>query len=282
MLPDVKVFSRVMAGLAAGALLASGCAGPASSDTPSPTPTPTATPTGGPGGSATPPQAGEIRFRFETPATGGCYRDVADLFKACVRSKAPLTIPEVTLETGLDFPAFCTAEPCDRLMLEVPDAPELNPGERPFRFGAELMLRPEDRSTGSNVVEKGFFDDPGGQWKLQIDGRGGRPSCVVQGVWDGKRVTARAYATRAVGDGRWHTVTCVRTESAVVIEVDGAEQGRADLPTGTVVNTAPVVIGAKNLQTDNDQFHGALRAVFLHVEKDGAPEPTAAVTPPGT
>lgn len=206
-----------------------------------------------------------MTFRFEAAAENGCYGDTERAHRACVRAENAGGITAATAKTGLDFPEACATEPCHRMLLEVPHAPELNPGKRPFRFGAELLLRPGDRSSGSNVVEKGFFDDPRGQWKLQVDGRRGRPSCVVQGQLDGRRATARVYSSRGVADGRWHTVTCVRTATAVVIEVDGVQRGRARVATGNVVNNAPVKIGAKNLRGDNDQFHGAIRSVTFHV-----------------
>jgi hypothetical protein len=51
-------------------------------------------------------------------------------------------------------------------------------------------------------VQKGYAAGPGGEWKLQVDGYAGRPSCVLVGA--GSPVIHLAVAGRSVADGRWH------------------------------------------------------------------------------
>jgi hypothetical protein len=177
------------------------------------------------------------------------------------------------------FPGPCAPTApaaCPKAMIRTDPAlsDDLNPGSRPFSFGAVLLMEPAHLNGGSNVVQKGLFDDPGGQWKLQVDsppGGPGRPSCSVRGVVDGgpaERVHVEAWKAD-VADGGWHRVVCRRTEDdRLSIFVDGAEENSKPFPQEAGIrNDAPVTVGAKHLEGDNnDQFHGALNRVFFRID----------------
>jgi hypothetical protein len=164
------------------------------------------------------------------------------------------------------FPAPCAVygDPaCPRAILESGPSPALNPGARPLRFGASVRLRPEETTEGSNVVQKGFALGRS-QYKLQIDGRAGRPSCVLVGT-DSPAIHTAASAV-SVADGGWHAVECARDGAALTIVVDGTVTGRATVPERlSVVNTLPLRIGGKGTSPNNDQFHGALDDVYVTV-----------------
>jgi hypothetical protein len=166
---------------------------------------------------------------------------------------------------ALQFPARCDGSGCPKGLIEAADTPDLNPGAAPFSYGASVLLTQAQLTTGSNIVQKGLFDTPGGQWKLQADNLAGRPSCIVQGMLNGQRTLAKVESTLSI-TGAWHTITCRKTTSYVAIQVDGVERGRKTIQVGTVSNTTPVRIGAKNLKDDNDQFHGALDNVFFRLD----------------
>jgi hypothetical protein len=160
------------------------------------------------------------------------------------------------------FPARCApakSRPCPRAILQTPDHPVLNPGTRTFHYGATLRLLPGQTSAGSNVVQKGYADSRS-QWKLQIDGFSGLPSCVLVGRGSSRVHLVRAAVT--IADGRWHRVTCWRGGGRLAIVVDGVTRGQAAVPAGLAIgNDMPVRIGGKNPQQRNDQFHGQLDEV---------------------
>ena len=70
------------------------------------------------------------------------------------------------------FPARCGGD-CPRAILESRDDDALDPGTRPIRYGADILLRSEQTSDGANIAKKGTWSS-GSQWKLQVDGHAGR------------------------------------------------------------------------------------------------------------
>jgi hypothetical protein len=162
------------------------------------------------------------------------------------------------------FPAPCPdyGDPaCPRVILETSFA--ANPGTAPLRFGATVRLAATETSNGENVLQKGFSHGHS-QFKLQIDGSGGQPSCVLVGTSSPRIHVVTAGAS--VADGQWHTVECARVGTALTVFVDGAAAGRADVPAGlSIVNNDPLRIGGKGTSANNDQFHGALDDVFVSI-----------------
>jgi hypothetical protein len=194
-------------------------------------------------------------------------------------SLVPDPVPGSTRGSVAKFPEPCAptdAAGCPKAMIRTDPAQsdDLNPRSAPFSFGAAMLMEPSHLTGGSNVVQKGMYSDPGGQWKLQVDsplGSPGRPSCSVWGVVDGEpaaRVSVKAYGVD-VADGRWHRVVCRRTaDERLHIVVDGVSESSEPVPRGAVIrNDAPVSVGAKHLNGENnDQFHGALNGVFFRLD----------------
>jgi hypothetical protein len=160
------------------------------------------------------------------------------------------------------FPPRCRGGgPCPRLVLRAPSSPKLNPGSRPFRYGAAIRLAPNRTSKGQNVLQKGFSTE-GSQYKLQIDGRSGHPSCALVA---GKAIHL-ALGRISVADDRWHTLECRRSGPDLTILVDGVTQGTHNMPAGlSVANGRPLSIGGKSAYGDNDQYHGLLDDVWIAV-----------------
>jgi hypothetical protein len=163
---------------------------------------------------------------------------------------------------AIAFPAKCESSTgCPRAMVEIALAPELDPGERDFEFGASVWLEPGQTTTGSNIVQKGRFGTDGGQWKLQVDNVAGEPSCVVRAAEPGAEpLVVRSEVS--VADSSWHRVTCRRDSGGVSIEVDG-EVVREEGATGSVANDSPLRIGAPGVAEGDDQLHGRLDDVYL-------------------
>ena len=188
-------------------------------------------------------------------------------------------VPDSTGGSAAKFPEPCTPTAttrCPKAMIQTDSAQsdDLNPRSSPFSFGAVLLMKPSHLTGGSNVVQKGLYNDPGGQWKLQVDtppGNPGRPSCSVRGVIDGELAAPVSVAASGadVADGRWHRVVCRKTAGdQLAIIVDGVLENSEPFPDGAYIrNNAPVTVGAKHLNSDdNDQFHGTLDRVFFRLD----------------
>jgi hypothetical protein len=161
------------------------------------------------------------------------------------------------------FPPRCAAAGCPRVILEGAPAPELNPGTRGMRYGASVLMNPVDTGDGANVVQKGFSTGGVTQLKLQVDGRAGRPSCVLAS----KTTIYRVIAPVSVSDGRWHALACARAGRSLSIAVDGVSRGAVKVPLSvSIVNSEPLRIGGKNVSLDNDQYAGLLDDVFLTID----------------
>lgn len=181
---------------------------------------------------------------------------------------AVVTVTDAAGSMAADFPGKCKTEPCPNALIEIADQPSLDPGTAPFQWGARVLLKKNETADGENVVQKGTWGEPGGQWKLQIDKAAGVPSCVVSGRVPGKATERRVVlkATIGVADGVWHVLLCRRTVAGVEILVDGVVRGSVAMPAVVLDSTAPVTIGAKSVTpTGNDQFHGVLDDVVMTV-----------------
>ena len=208
-----------------------------------------------------PPVVTVARYGFEDPqpwADGSGLRN--DLTPYAGGPARPRRIRHGTGE-AVQFPPPCTREPCPRLILRVSSRPGLNPGTSPFSYGATVRLARRHTTDGQNVLQKGYAAE-GSQYKLQIDGRAGHPSCVLVG--EGSRRIHVAVADVGVADGGWHQVTCRRGRDTLTILVDGAPRAGTPIPPDLRVDNAMSLnIGGKSAHARNDQFHGAADDIWI-------------------
>ncbi|WP_232344240.1 LamG-like jellyroll fold domain-containing protein [Actinoplanes awajinensis] len=164
---------------------------------------------------------------------------------------------------ALAFPPRCVASLCPHVALQSPNTADLNPGTRNLAYGADVLLLPTQTSKGQNVLQKGY-SKTSSQYKLQIDGVAGQPSCVLVDV---RRPGIRMVRSSvSAADGHWHSVRCERAGSRFDIYVDEVLRGRSRIPaTLSVANNRPLSIGGKGAYRDNDQFNGALDNVWLRI-----------------
>jgi hypothetical protein len=202
-----------------------------------------------------------VHYTFDGPAL---LADVSgnghDLTPVSRHGGSYLTVPHGG-GNALVFPPPCHVEPCPKIALRAVPAEDLNPGSRPIRFGAAVRLDPDETSKGENVLQKGYSAS-GSQWKLQVDGAEGKPSCVF--VDDHRKGIHLALSSVSVADGTWHTLECRRAESQVTVLVDGVQRGGMTIPADLAVdNKIPLSVGGKGSFTNNDQFQGALDDVWV-------------------
>jgi len=215
--------------------------------------------------STTPTSTG-VHFSFDD----GLAALAAGTPALAVRSAEGGQVTGVPHGTGsaVAFPEPCAvygAPTCPRVVLTVVDDDRLSPGRRALRWGASVQITPSQTTKGSNVLQKGFSTG-GGQFKLQVDGHAGNPSCVMVDSAKGSPVQV-AKASISVADGAWHAVTCSRSGSSLTIAVDGTVVGQTTVPAELSVNTdAKLCIGGKGTSPNNDQFSGVLDDVFVDIE----------------
>ena len=161
------------------------------------------------------------------------------------------------------FPAPCTGKTCARVALRSPSSADLNPGTANIAYGAAVELGATQTSKGQNVVQKGY-SATSSQYKLQVDGKAGLPSCVL--VDNRKPAIQLVRSSITVADGNWHTVECRRVAGSLSILVDGTLRGTRAIPVAlSIRNDQPLAIGGKGAYRDNDQFRGALDDVWVRI-----------------
>ena len=205
-------------------------------------------------------------YNFDSTIADGTFDDGSGhghLLRAVVRNGATITMTPHGSGQALTFPPKCTGVTCPRLVFQAADTPDLNPGAGPLRYGAGVLLTPAETASGENVMQKGYSTG-GGQYKLQVDGVSGKPSC---GMTD--KDATKLYLVRSrtsIADGSWHSVECRRTGPTLSILVDGKMQAGTAIPaTLSVASARPFSVGGKGAGANNDQFHGSLDDVWISI-----------------
>ncbi|SDT39240.1 LamG-like jellyroll fold domain-containing protein [Actinoplanes derwentensis] len=204
-------------------------------------------------------------YNFDSTVADGTYDDGSGhghLLRAVTRNGGtPRMVPHGRGH-AIGFPAKCAGGDCPRLVLRAGDATGLNPGTGPLRYGAGVLLSPTETGRGENILQKGYSTG-GGQYKLQVDGLSGKPSCGMSDVAGTVHVV---HSRTTVADGRWHSLECRRIGPALTILVDGRTESTTTIPEALSVDTShPITIGGKGVGRNNDQFHGTLDDVWVQI-----------------
>jgi hypothetical protein len=215
---------------------------------------------------ATASPSSEVVARYDFDGRSGSVLDGSGhghTMRAVSRHGARITYITRGGGHAVQFPPKCGGAKCPHVVLQAPHAADLNPGRRPILFGATIRLTAAETSRGQNVLQKGYAAR-GSQYKLQIDGRMGRPSCAVVDVAGGR--IHLAHSSVSVSNGAWHTLQCRRVGSSLTVLVDGQVRGSATVPEKlSIANKAPLSIGGKGVYTDNDQYQGAIDDVWVQI-----------------
>lgn len=205
-------------------------------------------------------------YNFDSTIADGTFDDGSGhghLLRAVVRNGGKIVMTPHGTGQALTFPPKCTGATCPRLVLQAADTPDLNPGAGPLAYGASVLLAPAETSSGENILQKGYSTG-GGQYKLQVDGVSGKPSCAMS---DKTATTLHLARSRvSIADGKWHAIECRRTGPTLSVYVDDQPQASVAVPAAlSVVTTQPFSLGGKGVGANNDQFHGSLDDVWIHV-----------------
>ncbi|GGQ59535.1 LamG domain-containing protein [Couchioplanes azureus] len=213
-----------------------------------------------------PPSPYVASYNFDSTVPDGTYDDGSGnghLLRTLAVNGGALTTVAHGSGQAIVFPPKCAGTTCPRVVLQAADAPDLNPGSKNLKYGAYVLLSPAETSTGENIMQKGY-STAGGQYKMQIDGVSGKPSCVMS---DKEATTIHvAKSGRSMADGSWHTIECRRAGTTLTILVDDKVEGSTTLPAAlSVITTQPLSLGGKGTGVNNDQFHGSLDDVWVSI-----------------
>lgn len=205
-------------------------------------------------------------YNFDSTIADGTFDDGSGkghLLRAVTRNGGAVKMVPHGTGQALAFPGKCGGDVCPKLVLQAADTADLNPGAGPLRYGAAVRMSAAEAGAGENVLQKGYAT-PGGQYKLQVDGVSGKPSC---GMSDKDSTTVHIARSRdSIADGQWHALECRRTGVTLSILVDGEVRASSAIPAAlSVLTTQPLSIGGKGVGTDNDQFHGSVDDVWIKV-----------------
>jgi hypothetical protein len=205
-------------------------------------------------------------YNFDSTVADGTFDDGSGnghLLKTLAVNGGALATVQHGTGQGISFPPKCVGADCARVVLQATDVPDLNPGARNLRYGARVLLSPAETSSGENVLQKGY-STAGGQYKLQVDGVSGKPTCVLSDKTDPAIHVVKSQTS--VADGDWHTLECRRTGTELAILVDDQAGGSVTVPAALqVVTPQPLSIGGKGTGVNNDQFHGSLDDVWISI-----------------
>jgi hypothetical protein len=216
-------------------------------------------------GESTPASPYVASYNFDTTVADGTFDDGSGkghLLRTVTRNGGTVTMAPHGNGQALVFPDRCTGDTCPRVVLQATDTADLNPGDKTLAYGANVLLGKSEGASPENILQKGFTT--GGQYKLQIDGTSGKPSCAMSDTKDNKVFLARSRTS--IADGQWHGLECRRTGETLSIVVDDQVQTSATIPAAlSVTTTQPFSLGGKGVGAGNDQFHGSLDDVWVSV-----------------
>jgi Concanavalin A-like lectin/glucanases superfamily len=140
--------------------------------------------------------------------------------------------------------------------VSVPAASDLNPGGNTLTITIHAKTTQAPSSPDWDLIRKGLYTTSGGEFKMEYQ-PSGQASCGFKGSSGYAEMTAGPR----INDGRWHTVQCVKTSSAIQVVVDGQRTSKA-ANIGSIGNSESVIIGAR---PGSEYFRGSLDEASIQV-----------------
>jgi hypothetical protein len=139
--------------------------------------------------------------------------------------------------------------------VSVPSNASLNPGTGDVTVTLSFKTTSLPSSADWDLARKGDFKTAGGEWKVELQPEG-QVSCGFKGSANYRFLQA---GPKTMANGKWHTVTCTKTTSAIKLTVDGQTYSKSG-KVGSISNSEPVVIGA---YPGKEFFKGTLDEVSI-------------------
>jgi hypothetical protein len=149
--------------------------------------------------------------------------------------------------------------------VSVPSSAALNPGNARIVFTAHVrytVTPPSGTTTDYDVIRKGTASDSAQFYKLEI-----RPDNRAVCRFVGSNTTSTGlliHAGPVLNDGKWHTLICEKTDTQITLVVDGTVRAKSGA-VGSISNSGPLVLGAKNGRKYTDFYNGDLDEVSVSV-----------------
>jgi hypothetical protein len=149
-------------------------------------------------------------------------------------------------------------------IVTVPSSNSLNPGSSPIRLTVRVKFgRVPSPSVGDyDLIRKGLSFTAGGEYKMEIfpnsDWSQGQALCHFRGS-SGTGILKKGPN---LADGKWHTISCYKTASAIQLTVDGTTYIKA-VTIGSITNSAPLTLGAKSI--GGDWYRGDMDEVAVQI-----------------
>jgi hypothetical protein len=142
--------------------------------------------------------------------------------------------------------------------VDVPSTADLNPGSADITFTIHLKTAgtPPPPPADWDVFRKGLYTTGGAEWKMEFQ-QTGQASCGFEGTGG----YAELAAGPAINDGQWHTISCVKTSTAIQVVVDGQAFSKS-ASIGSISNTTNVAIGAR---PGSDWYQGQLDEASVQI-----------------
>jgi hypothetical protein len=137
-------------------------------------------------------------------------------------------------------------------------ATDLNPGAANITFTIHLQTTgtPPPAPADWDLFRKGLYTTGGAEYKMEFQ-QTGQASCGFEGTGG----YAELIAGPAINDGQWHTISCVKTSTAIQVVVDGQVFSKA-ANVGSISNNSDVVIGAR---PGSDWYKGQLDEASIQI-----------------
>jgi hypothetical protein len=142
--------------------------------------------------------------------------------------------------------------------VDVPSSNDLNPGSANITFTIHLKTSgtPPAPPADWDIFRKGLYTTHGAEWKMEFQ-ETGQASCGFEGTGG----YAELVAGPAINDGQWHTISCVKTSTAIQVVVDGQAFSKA-ATVGSIANNTDVAIGAR---PGSDWYDGQLDEASIQI-----------------
>lgn len=147
----------------------------------------------------------------------------------------------------------------------VPSSPSLNPGALPLAFTAHVRYTatpPNTSTTDYDIIRKGTASDSAQFYKLEV-----RPDNRAVCRFVGSKTSSTGLLIHTgpqLNDGRWHTLTCQKTDSQIKLVIDGATHTKSGT-VGSISNTGPLTLGAKPGKGYSDFYNGDLDEASISI-----------------